>query len=145
VLAQFVEDLLHLEGRGDGLDEHGGPDGARRQAEQFLRVAEYVVPQPRFEMALQLGQVEVRPATALQLRTRAVEQVEPEVHQRGGDRPPVDHHVLLDQVPAAGAHDDRRRVGADPVALGRSDGEVEPAGDRVAQVQLAADHVGPGG
>ena len=59
VLAQLVEDLVHLEGGGHGLDQHGGADGAARDAEVLLRAHEDVVPEARFEVALQLGQVEV--------------------------------------------------------------------------------------
>ena len=36
VVAQLVEDLVHLEGGGDGLDENGGPDRAPIQAERVL-------------------------------------------------------------------------------------------------------------
>ena len=60
VLAQLVEDLVHLERGEDGLDQDGGADGAARDAERVLRVDEHVVPEPRFEMALELRQVEVR-------------------------------------------------------------------------------------
>ena len=65
VLAQLVEDLLHLEGGRDGLDQHGGAHGAGIDAERRLGVAEHVVPEPGFEVALHLGQVEVRTAAAL--------------------------------------------------------------------------------
>ena len=60
MVAQLVEDLVHLEGGGDGLDQHGGPDRAPVQAEGVLGREHDVVPQPGLEMALQLGQVEVR-------------------------------------------------------------------------------------
>jgi hypothetical protein len=33
VVAQFVQDFFHLEGGEDGLDQHGGLDGALRQAD----------------------------------------------------------------------------------------------------------------
>ena len=60
MLAQLVEDLVHLERGEERLDEHGGLDRAVRQAERVLREGEDVVPEPRLEVALQLGQVEVR-------------------------------------------------------------------------------------
>src|SRR5690606_41914081 len=60
------QDLVHLERRGDRLDQHGRADTAPRDAELFLRQQEHVVPQPRFEMALQFRQIEVRAATASQ-------------------------------------------------------------------------------
>ena len=38
VVAQLVEDLLHLERGRDGLDQHGGADRAVRDAQFGLRV-----------------------------------------------------------------------------------------------------------
>ncbi len=60
VLAQLVQDLIHLERRRDRLDQHRGPDGAARDAEVVLRDVERVVPQPRLDVRLHLRQVEVR-------------------------------------------------------------------------------------
>ncbi len=51
VVAQLVEDLVHLEGRGDRLDQDGGADRAARYAEVLLRSGEHLVPQPRLEVA----------------------------------------------------------------------------------------------
>ena len=66
MLAQLVEDLLHLEGGEDGLDQDRCPDRALRDAELVLREDEGVVPEPRLEVALELRQVEVRPRAALE-------------------------------------------------------------------------------
>ena len=64
MLAQLVEDLVHLERGEDRLDQHGGLDRAARDAEVVLRHHEDVVPQARLEMALELRQVEVRARAA---------------------------------------------------------------------------------
>ena len=50
VVAQLVEDLFHLERRGDRLDQRRGPDRAVRDAEEVLGDVERVVPQPRLEV-----------------------------------------------------------------------------------------------
>ena len=71
VLPQLVEDLLHLERRRDRLDQHRGPDRAARDAERVLGQVERVVPQPRLEVALVLGQVEVGSLALVQLPLRA--------------------------------------------------------------------------
>src|SRR5690349_23388930 len=47
-----------------------------RQAEGLLRVDERVVPQPRLEVALHLGQVEIRPRTGGERCLGAGEEVE---------------------------------------------------------------------
>ena len=74
-----------------------------------LRQVEDVVPQPGLQVALQLGQVEVGPAAALQQLAGVVEEVEAEVEQPAGHGLAVDQHVLLDQVPAARAAPSARR------------------------------------
>ena len=119
VLAQLVEDLLHLEGGEDGLDQHRGADGAARDAERVLRGAEDVVPEPRLEVALELGQVEVGAAAARQQLAGVVEEVEAEVEEARRDRLAVEPEVLLDQVPAARPHEERRDAVAQAVRRGR--------------------------
>jgi hypothetical protein len=52
--------------------------------------------------------------------------------------------VAFDQVPAAGTDDERGHRVAQPVLLALGAGEVDPPLDGVGQVDLAADHVGPG-
>ena len=86
VVAQLVEDLVHLERRGDRLDQHRRADRAVRDLERGLGVGEHVVPEPRLEVGLHLRQVEVRPAAARELLLRVVEEVEAEVDQRGHRR-----------------------------------------------------------
>ena len=45
VLAQFIENLIHLEGREDGFDQHGALMLACRQTDLLLRAEKDVVPQ----------------------------------------------------------------------------------------------------
>ena len=145
VLAQLVQDLLHLERGGDGLDQHGGPDRANRNPEVLLGEDEHLVPQPRLPVALQLRQVEVRPAAGVELPLCTVEEVESEVDQRGRHRPPVHHDVLLHQVPAARPYHDRGESLAERVPLALRGAEVDPPVKRVDEVELPLDDVAPGG
>src|SRR5512133_2847229 len=75
VLSQLVEDLVHLERSQDRLDEDGGADRPARNSQVVLREHEDVVPQPRFEVRLELGQVEVRARACIELALTAVEEV----------------------------------------------------------------------
>src|SRR5699024_12033202 len=50
VVTQLVQDLFHLEGRGDGFDKDCGTDGALRDPEVVLRLVEYTVPPAGCEM-----------------------------------------------------------------------------------------------
>ena len=108
VVAQLPQDLVHLERGRQGLDEDGGADRAAREPEPVLGQDERVVPEPRLEMTLELGEVEVGPAPALQETAAVVEDVEPEVEQAPRHGGPVDHAMALDQMPPAGADEQRR-------------------------------------
>ncbi len=59
MVAQLVENLVHLEGRENGLDQNGGADRTARYSEPVLRKIEDIVPEPRLQMALHLGQIEI--------------------------------------------------------------------------------------
>lgn len=145
VLAQFVEDLLHLEGGGDRLDEDGGADGAAGDVEEFLGEEEHVVPQARLVPVLQLGQVEVRAVARVDLPLGAVEEVQAEVDEGRGQGSAVDLQVLFEEVPAARSDHDGRELLAEAVLLALRGGEVDAPFDGVEQGQLAADDVVPGG
>ena len=70
VLAQLVQDLLHLERGVDRLDQHRRADGAARDPERGLGLHEHVVPEPRLAVGLELragrstGRCHARPGTA---------------------------------------------------------------------------------
>ena len=81
VVAQLVDDLVHLKGGQDGLDQHGAADGAARHADVVLGQVEDVVPEAGLEVALHLGEVKVRAvAAALQL-DGIVEEVQAKVKE----------------------------------------------------------------
>ena len=94
-------------------------------------------------MRLHLRQVEVRSRAALDQLLRVVEEEQREVEDRAGDGLAVDLHVLLDEVPAARARDQHRGLVVQLVLLAALL-ERDRAADRVAQVELALDHVRPG-
>ena len=145
VVAQFVEDLVHLEGGRQRLDQHGRLDGADGDAERLLGMDEDLVPQPRLEMALQLGQVEIGAGAAGEQRLGVVEEIEAEIEQAAGDRLAVDDEMVLRQMPAARAHEQHGRLGGELVVLAaRRVGEIDLAGPAVLEVDLALDLVGPG-
>ena len=81
VLAQFVEDLVHLEGGEDRLDEDRGLDGAPWDPEGVLGMAEHVIPEACLEVPLELRQVEVGAASPVEGLTRSVEEGESEVDE----------------------------------------------------------------
>ena len=131
VLAQLVEDLVHLERGEDRLDQDGRLDRPARHAEPVLRPAEHVVPEACLEMRLQLGEVEVAPVPAV-----VAQEVEAEVEQRAGHRRTVDLEVALLEVPAAGADEEHGDLVVQRVALlarcrARSFARARPSGSAV--------------
>ena len=125
MLAQLVEDLVHLVGGGNGLDEDGGTDASARDLQRVLGEQEGVVPQARLEMALELRQVVVGAASAIELLAGIVEEGEAEIGERARQRLPVEDEVLLGKVPAARADEERRDLVVELVGLAFRRGEGE--------------------
>ena len=143
VVAELVEDLVHLERREDRLDQDRGADRSAFDPEPVLRPPEDVVPQARLEMALELREVEVRTGASLELLAGVVEEREPEVEEAAGDRSPVHEHVPLRQLPPARPNDQRRDAFAQPVLAAVGRGQLDRPADRVGEVHLTVDHVRP--
>ena len=146
VVLQGEEDLVHLEGRRQRLDQHGRLDGPDRQAQRLLRIDEHVVPQLRLAPALELGEVEVGARPLRQRSFGVVVQIEAEVEQGARHGLPVHLDVTLHQVPAAGADDQHRQLFAELVGLACRRIDVgELARPAVLQIDLTLDHIGEGG
>ena len=93
MVAQLVEDLIHFKSGHDRLDQHGRANGALGQPKLTLSMHEDVVPQPRFEMAFDFRQVEIRSATPCYELLGVVEKEQPEIEQGAGHRLAVDEDV----------------------------------------------------
>ena len=145
VLAQLAQDLVHLEGRGKGLDEHGRLDGPARHPELVLGAQEHVVPEARLEVALELRKVEERAGAARHELLRVVEEVEAEVDERA-------RRDLLRRrrsaSPGGASRAGARRARPSSRSGRTSSGpllEGDRAADGVVEVVLAVDQVRPRG
>ena len=114
------------------------------QADGLLRGDEDVVPELGLGAALELREVDVRPAAARHRLAAVPAQVEREVEQARRDRAPVHEHVALVQMPSARPDDERRERLAERVALALGRGELERAPGRVAHRGVPGDDVRPG-
>ena len=101
VLAERVQDLVHLEGRQDRLDQHRRADRTSRQADHILREREHVVPEGGLCMALELRQVHVGTGSPVDELPGVQEEPDAEVEERGGHGLSIDVHVPLGQMPAS--------------------------------------------
>ena len=151
MVAQLVEDLVHLERGLDRLDQHGRADRALRDPDVLLREREDVVPQLRLAVRLELRQVEVRAAAGRDEGLRVVGEVQAEVDERARrvhrtPRAVVELQVLLDEVPAARTEHDRRGLRrGDAVLLALGARVLEVPAQEVEQAQLTLDDVRPRG
>src|SRR5687768_17150415 len=119
MLAQLVEDLFHLERRGERLDQHGGADRSSGNAERILCVAKNVVPEACLEMALELRQIEVRTRAVAHELGCVVEEEEAEIDERAVHWPRIEEQMPLREVQAARPNDERGEPLPQPVVLSR--------------------------
>ena len=145
MLAQLVQDLVHLERGEDRLDEDRRPDRAARDPERDLAVDEDLVPQPRLVVALELGQVEIRAAPPPQ-RSRPRSGTGTARSRTGWPTPARRRRAAPTRRGASRAAG--RRASRSDRRAGRpcppGDSNVERPADRVGQRGLAADDVRPG-
>ena len=146
VVAEFVDDLIHLKSSGDGLDQNGTTDGSAGDANVVLGQVEDIVPQTSLQVRFHLGQVEVRTEPAGHQLPGVVVEVQTKVKQTTGDGLAIDGEVLLIEVPASstGNQSGESPVRAELVFLVALL-EVDLATDSIVQVDLTVDHVVPGG
>ena len=143
MIPELPENLVHLEGGRDRLDQDGGADRAAREAEPVLGQDEGVLPEPRLEVTLQLRQVEVGPAAALEEAATVVEDIKAEVEQAPGHGCAVDAAMALDEVPATGADEQGRADVVQAVDATVRIRVLDRPRDRIDQVDLTLDHVAP--
>src|SRR5215510_2969769 len=95
-------------------------------------------------MALDLGQVEIRPGTSVDGALGVVEEIETEIEQRAGNRLAVDSEVVFEQMPSTRPHQEYRRPVRKLVGfLCLQIDEIEFAGPAVLQVDLPVEEVVP--
>ena len=143
MITQLVEDLLHLEGRGERFDEYGRFCRAPIDSQSILGVVEDVVPQARLEVAFDLWQIEVGTAPSIEQTTRVVEEEEPEVKKSTRHLLPVNDQVLLLEVPPARTENQSGQVVSQPVFLALGTCELNRLVDRVYQIDVTLGHVLP--
>ena len=105
MIAQLVEDFVHLECSGQRLDEHRGLDAAAVNAQHVLGGNEQVIPQPRLQVGFELGQIEIRPRATIDQRPRVVEKVQREIDDGRRRRCTIHQDVFFEQMPATGSDD----------------------------------------
>ena len=146
VVAELVDDLVHLESGGNSLNQDSTTDGTTGHANVVLGKVEDIVPESGLKVRFHLGKVEVRAEAAGNELLGVVVEVETEVEETTGDGLAINNEVLLVKVPASSTSDQCREdtVGTELVLLVALL-EVDLTANSIVQVDLAVDHVVPGG
>lgn len=144
VVSELEDDLVHLEGGEDSLDEDCASDGASWDGNEILGEVENVVPKTGLEVRLHLWEVEVWAMSTLDELLGVVEEVETEVEEGAGYWLAVHSEMLLIQVPSSWADDESWEllVGTELVLLS-SELEINLSADGIVKVDLSVDHVAP--
>lgn len=101
--SQLKQDLLHLKGSWERLDQNSAPNGAKRHANVRLREGEDIIPETGFAVVLHLRKVEIRSRSALDEFLGVVIEIHRKVKHRCGDRSIVDRNAGFIKMPAAGS------------------------------------------
>src|SRR5580700_9738434 len=94
MIAEFVQNLIHLKRGQDGFDKNCCPDRASGNAQFVLSQVKDVVPEPGFKVAFHFWQVEIRPASSRQQLFGVMKNIEPEIEQPAGNRFAVDEEMF---------------------------------------------------
>ena len=107
MVPQLVENLLHLKRSQNVLNQNGGFDRALRDAEQIFGFNKHVVPEARFQIMLELGQIEINARALFEAIADVVEEIDREIKQAAGSLFPINPNMFFGEVPAARAHQQR--------------------------------------
>src|ERR1700677_2708754 len=108
VILQLEQNLIHFKRRRQCFDQYRGADSATGNAQRILGEVEYAIPQPRFAMALHLGQIKIRATPAFFKLSSVMKEVQTKIEQRARDRLTLHQKMLLHQVPSTRAHEQGR-------------------------------------
>ena len=95
MLSQLPENLLHLEGGGDSLDQDGRSNSSPSHSDGILRHSEDVVPESRLGRVLELGNVEGGSSSSSDDLSGVVEEVDSEIEEGSREVLSVDLDVGL--------------------------------------------------
>src|SRR5580692_7845434 len=79
MVAQLVENFIHLKTSQNRLNQHSALDASLRHTKLMLRADEDLVPEACFKMALDFWQVEIRATPTSQQLFRVMKEVEAEI------------------------------------------------------------------
>ncbi|CAM3894148.1 hypothetical protein ALPO108162_11550 [Alicyclobacillus pomorum] len=136
VISQFIEDFVHFKRREDGLNQHGGFDGAVWDVQSPLGIREHIIPKARFQVTLHFRQVKVRPGSVLKQLFGVVEDVERKVKQSARHRRSVHEDVFLLEMPTTGTHHKGRDVFVELIRLAFGTHVVNRTTNGIPEVQL---------
>ena len=143
MVAQRMQDLIHLEHRWQRLNQQRGFDGAPRQVKAIFRKTEDIVPPCRLLPGLCFWQIEVGTTSFRQQRLVVMKEIERKIEQAAGDGLITPGHMLFRQMQAAHTAYQHSGIGLQLIdfagLVGVADGPVHG----IAQVDLTINDFAP--
>lgn len=96
---QLIQNLFHLERRGQSLNQYCRPNHTLLHPQVTCRKGEGIVPKTSFEMVFHLREVKIRPRTSGDEFAGVVEKVQTEVEEGAGHGSAVDNQTGFRKVP----------------------------------------------
>jgi hypothetical protein len=109
VSSQFEQDLLHVEGCRQGLDENGSTNRSVWNSDVGLGKVEDIIPKTGFEVMFHFWEIEVRTVATLDEFLRVVIKIDCKIKQRTRNGSIVNSHTRFIKMPSSGSAMERRK------------------------------------
>ncbi len=110
MLAQGMQNFMHLKHRRQGFDQHGRANAAARQAEVIFGEGKYIGPPFCLAVMFEFWQIVVDAGSAAQSLLVIEVEVERKINQRAGDDLAVDENLLVRKRQAAHPGDEQSGI-----------------------------------
>src|SRR5208282_31492 len=137
MIPELPEDLVHLERGGERLDEDRGPDRAGREVEGDLCGPEHVVPQPGFEVVLELRKIQIGSGPPPPEFLGVAKKEETRVEEARGNRMVFYLEMPFLEMPAPGADHECGDLRVESVLLAFRGSEPDLPTDRIVNIRLS--------
>ena len=143
MVAQRMQDLIHLEHRWQRLNQQRGLDGAARQVKAIFRKTEDIVPPCRLLPGLCFWQIEVGTTSFRQQRLVVMKEIERKIEQAAGDGLITPGHMLFRQMQAAHTAYQHSGIGLQLIDFSGLVGVADGSVHGIAQVDLTINDFAP--
>ena len=149
VIAECIENLVHLEGSGESLNQHSGTNGSVLKTKLSFSEAEDIIPELGFLARFEFREIDVGSGPTLDQLVRVLENIQAEVDETSRCRSALticidEADVLFHEMPTAWAHHDCGRVlVGDAQRFALTVGRCQSSSNGLVQRDLSVNNVVP--